>query len=928
MADQQDPYAGLAVAADAATVESNPEQEQDLYAGIAEPASSSDGGDKFIQGAVGGALEGGPMVAGALSMAKAGAIVGAATGPFAPVAVPTLTTLGLLGGGYMGYRGGKELRRAASEIQSPFGEGTLTTMEGEGPEYVAGEVFGSSVSGGLGFLGLAKAGLKFGTSRVGQFVNKIFDTAKNTPGSFMFAETAGATGASGGAFAAETLAPNSPLARFLAEAAGGFLMPSRMMASPIMYMRQKLSDVGKVLPGKAGEAAAENKAAKILGDLLEQYGEDPVALRDALANSEISSVTGRTTVAAETGSKAMADLQQRLIELDPSLEPKVREIVEINIDNMTKIVSSLADSGDPALVTMAAEAKSKVFDSLLQNRIDRAQKEIMDLTLDMAADTPETRSQVSVRAMEIASKALSDARGVERGLWDQVAKDIPLSGQDSDVAGIIFDLKAQRLLRGDNLDPAIESFMTDVMKAESLIKKGKEVPKSLIFNSNDLLKVRTKSRELSMQAAAAGDYAKANIYNQINDAALDAVDSLFVGDPSYSNARKFSYALNETFTRTFAGKSMASDKTGANRLVPEAALKQALSSGNEASALKFEQLENATRFLDAQKIVDVEYNDELATQMMDAQETFLRLVLTESVDSSTGIPSVAKMKTTLRNQSELLSRFPELQQVLEKSIKSQDKLAFLMSSQKKISAAVKQSAFAKILDVDSPSQAIGKALNSSKPVTELSKLAKFAARSGSDVKAGMASSVITHVYNRARQPNGMINFNKFEEVMFGSISDKGETIADILKANGILDADSFASINQVIDAAKQLDASLSGAGASVQSLENANALVTLLARVGGSSIATGIPRALNIPGNNASIIQAQAGSQAGRKILERVPAARLQNILSDAIIDKELMAMLLAKPEAEADKIKAFKQLHAYLLASGYLAIEDESEQP
>ena len=909
----------------------SPPETVDPYEGIAEPVSQEGQGandlsalEKFSQGFLGGITEFAPIVPAVIGGAKAGAVAGAFGGPFAGVTVPLGAAVGGIGTGIAASMATKELRELGSEVQNPFGEGTLMTTKAEGPAQVAGEIFGGGLSAGGGVLGVAQTALRFGNSRVGSFTNRILDSAKNTPGTFLAAEAAGATGAATGGGAAELVLPDDKLARFIAETTLGVFSPTRLFASPVMFLRDKLSAVGRtVIPGKVGEMAAQNKAASIIGEALNEYGEDPIALREALELAGIEKVTGPTTTAAVTESKAIADMQERLIEMNKGLGPEVREIISANIENMSTILKTLTDSGDPELIKTAAQARQRMFDSLLQGRLDVVERRAQEAALNLKSDTPQNRSDISRLAVDLAGEALSDARGVEKDLWSAVERNIPLSGQDDIIADTISQLKAERLLRGDNLDPSIEAFLSDVLKKQNLRESGEFVSENLLFDSNELLKLKTKTLELSRQASAAGDYAKANIYNTIADDVMNSLDGLYQGDGSYDTARAFSRALNDTFTRTFAGRVSSSDKSGASRIAPEVAFRQALSGGNEASAMKFQQLANATRFLDTQNIVSVEQSTELADQMMDAQEDFLSLIVSEAVDPETGVASASRLKGILTKNSELFDRFEDTKDRVIEALSSQKSLTELVKSQKQSNIALKQSAFAKILNVDNPSDAIKKAVNSDKPIAELKRLAKFGAKTP-DAKQGLASAAITYALNSSIKTNGSIDFVSFQQSLDGAIGDSGESILSILKSQNIIDENVVKTIDDVLNAAQALSKSQTGAAAVLPSLENANILVNLIARVGGSTLATGVPRAIGLPLGGASIIQAQAGSQAGRKLLERIPAAKVMSVLADAMVDPKLMKMLLEKPESTKANIKLLKQLHGYLYAAGYLALSGE----
>jgi hypothetical protein len=89
---------------------SPPPDAVDRYAGIAEPVRQENQVgqiEKFGQGALGGITEFGAVVPAVIGGAKAGAVIGAAGGPFAPVTVPLGAAIGGIGAGFLASEAGK-----------------------------------------------------------------------------------------------------------------------------------------------------------------------------------------------------------------------------------------------------------------------------------------------------------------------------------------------------------------------------------------------------------------------------------------------------------------------------------------------------------------------------------------------------------------------------------------------------------------------------------------------------------------------------------------------------------------------------------------------------------------------------------------------------------------------------------------------------
>ncbi|MEH6358828.1 MAG: hypothetical protein V7745_07550, partial [Pseudomonadales bacterium] len=181
------------------------------------------------QGATGSFAETAPIFAG---MAM-GAQIGTLGGPLAPVTVP----LGAAVGAGAGFLAGRQARKELSETNIPGTDKKFTFENTDKlppelrPFGVGGEVIGGSIPFATVPLALSSVGLRLPKTVVGNWINKVIDTAGRSPGTFAAAEAAGIGGAAGGGALAENLAPGEAGPRLAGEAIGGFFNPTRIITS-------------------------------------------------------------------------------------------------------------------------------------------------------------------------------------------------------------------------------------------------------------------------------------------------------------------------------------------------------------------------------------------------------------------------------------------------------------------------------------------------------------------------------------------------------------------------------------------------------------------------------------------------------------------------------------------------------------------------
>lgn len=137
----------------------------------------------------------------------------------------------------------------------------------------------------------------------------------------------------------------------------------------------------------------------------------------------------------------------------------------------------------------------------------------------------------------------------------------------------MFRAKAQDLVEKPTVDPQMEGAVT----------------------IGELTSMRSKALSLAKQAGARGDSQTEALAFDFASAIERDIESFPEGEVlSYDIARNYSRALNDTYTRTFAGDILQTTKTGATRIHPEEVGRQLFSSNG--GYLRAKQLDNVGKF--------------------------------------------------------------------------------------------------------------------------------------------------------------------------------------------------------------------------------------------------------------------------------------------------------------------------------------------
>ena len=936
----------------------------DLYPSGGSPEPT--GGDlaaAVAKGAVTGGARDAPLVAGALTGFRVGMPLAAAAAPFiGPFAgaIPLATTAL---GGYLGYEAGQ----SASGIIPGETDPRLK------PYFEGGTTFGSALLTAPVTFGLPVAGPTAG--RVATFLSAMGETARRSPKVFMGAETvtAGTTGIAGGT--AEAYRPGQEGVRLTAELTAGVAPVSRLFTFGVDATKSALGAAKAAYSGRS--ASTEKKAANLLFDILTKHGEDPEALIKAL-RQQMPGTVPTPTSGQKTGSPALMELERSLATHRSQFGGETKTQGETAMLAYQSLIEALGKTGPEGLVA-ASELRYNRFANGIQTRLDLVNADAARKINKISKDTPEARQEIGRIVKDETERALTEARDVESQLWtttlEGMTKPVKAtvltkvqSGWDQFRNKPVYTTYNQPVINAPKLTPTAtaDSFLArasemgpvlfdsippqvrNIMEsfgvsqdAVNRFRQGKltddylntgKIPESFAPRVKeqpvqDLVSYRSALLKMARDAAATpGQRSNADFYSSLADGMMRDLDTL--KDPMYDQAREFSRALNDTFTRTYAGKLTAVDAAGKDRVPVETLVQNAFSGSADQTALRMKEIEDSVAFMrtqyrdavakfgfDSPRALELKPLAVAATgnvaSIRDAHNRILRLAAADAVKTvfdektQTYVPKLdfARLTKFAQQNAPMLEKMGIMGE-LRDAAHAANLLTQVTKETSVLSrTADNQRAFAKLLTAESPTKVIADSLNGRFPVRDIRELADLAKKGGPDAVEGFKSALYDYAYTKAggNSPNADTKFSvdAYAAALFDPISRNQPSIANIMRANGMLTLQELSNFKKLLVPMARIETSIKNKLPVENLIQGADAVTDLGLRIIGAQIGTAAA-----PGGPGSLIAASAGSKAVRQIFDALPNATVRAVFENAVKDPEAMALLLAKGRTDKEKIK------------------------
>lgn len=859
--------------------------------------------------ALGGAVEMAPIIPGMVMGAKIGALGGSFGGPLAPFTIPAGAAIGAAAGYAAGKGAAGLLTSAGVAIDDP------QKVEPElRPWATGGQTFGQSLPFLAGPLVAAQTGARLvADGFLGRWVNKIIDHAARRPLGFATAETgmAASAGVAGGL--AEAYDPGDPLTRLGAEVAGGMFNPIRST----MFLGNLAFDGTKRVAQALSPAARQTAAGRRLTQLAMEAGEDPEMLV-RLANGPDPLGLDRTW-AQRTGSPVLRSLEARLAQEDVKFGKQATEKAIASMRAMEGMIMEMRNTGDPAAIAEAARLQGQMYDSVMASQIMLAENDAVAAAGRISRDTPAARAALSVRARDAVGTALTEARRVEDELWSVVPRE-----QVARADGILaqYDALKGDMLPEEQLPAVVEGFVRRMRPEQTTLEGADELLGEAVQPTfGELQRFRSRMLTFARDAAAQQKFDEARMYGVLAEGALD--DMAATGVQGAQEAREFSRALHDAFTRTFAGQATATARGGTARVPPEVLLRKAFASGQEVGELRLAELRDATRFLQRAGYESPEAEQAFAT-MVESQQRLVRLAAAEAINPENGRVNPARLARFIRDNEPVLREldaFDDLQRAVTTERGAQELIARTQGASR-LDQRVEP--FAKMMRYENPVDAINSSINGRSPIRDIFGYAQMAQRGGQPAIEGLRAAVFDYAIQRARSASGEFSVPKFNEALFSPLRAGQPSLADVMLRNGIFDESHVAHAKGLMDEWEKV-ASTMGARTELDAVvPSESALFDLVLRVGGAKLGSAASSVGGDAGGGHTLIASAAGSKFMRQALARTPLTKTRDVIAEMLLNPEFGAKVMKEPASAQERFMLARQIHAYLLSAGISAVGDE----
>jgi hypothetical protein len=886
---------------------------------------SSDGLDKYFQGdsntlppnrlksmgqaAAGAAFSGAGATAGGILGFKAGAATGN------PIAATVATLGGFVGGGLAG-----------EEAARGLGIPKITEMAPADRPFAYGTA--SVVSSGMSLLPVAGAlitGVRARNIGIGKMFNDIVETAQRIPKRFWLAAEGVPAIASGvAAGVSEEVNPGDEWSRLGAEVGTG-VVSSALIYRTVYAAGAKI--IGSTLD-RFGTERQVQRGAKALHQLLANDGVDPETVIRAAKNAGYPDLT----VGQFTGDPTMIGVEKDLIQHSKRFGQRAADTLKATFDVMRMRINLLAQTGDPNDLRLAARMRSEMFNAQIKAKLDNAKDDVVRKIAPLVQDARGDAAMVSNISFNALSKQLDDVEAHASVLWGAVdlkAK-IGVSNVEKEIERIVY-------LGGNQLGPGmVPKFVYEMVdEAKTSTTGGVKIlgadgrPVAVTTAETEFRNMKAnRSRLLEMARVARNELkdGEANTYNSLAAAILDDMDAKLGadGNSAYDIARAFTREMHDVFTRSFAGKAMASTKFG-DRMDPGVMLRKAMAGGNETSVEQMADLALATRFMRSKGLDDNTSVD----VMLEAQRRIIRIMSADAYDTTTGRVNTDTLKSFMNKHDELLRSFPEVKNEMREALKSEEGLRKMEMRFDGVKGLVgRYSAMAKISGGD-PLTYVTEVLRSTDGQEEkLVKLVNMAKKGGTN-RQGVTTvnpktaldSVRATIYNAAinasSTKDGVLDLNVFEAMLTRPSVTGNKPVIQIMQEQGLLDRDGVNELKTMFAVAGNMKKWQSQAMTVDTGDKQASWLMSLLARAGGSIGLSTAKSAAGIKGSGADLIVHSAVARGMDHVVTTLPLAKQKDVIVALMTDRQAFARAMERTDDVARQAANTRFMNAWLTQWG-----------
>lgn len=481
---------------------------------------------------------------------------------------------------------------------------------------------------------------------------------------------------------------------------------------------------------------------------------------------------------------------------------------------------------------------------------------------------------------------------------------------------------------------------------------------------------------------------QSGFYGKMAEKALDDLNAAGTGlskkeQIRYDDARAFSKAFNDVFSRGFGGDLIKKRPDGSDRMTPESLANTLINTAGNLTAARLGELESALDFIIKRTPDPVQKQRFNALKKYDyrgATEIILRDLLSKNViDDLTGeikprllareltrykdvfaLPGMKVVEQDLKNAQTAQKTLLKMREDIKKTGYTPSSDGTLSSprdvpSRGRMTEEVLGKSAEDIdamrvflTNSENPTAEIITIRGSNNPAKSIEGLAGLVNRrfqkgegskralSGDPVK-GLQQVVVDAAVESSRKADGTVDFAKFREFLLEPMTGRGSTsMGEVLKRNEIISTKELEDLRQLAIFGERTQKILDNADnpeAIMAELEMSGSLLAQAAgRAAGAGAFTTLMRNVYrfIPFINRpqGIVEAGIGANLAGKYLSVLPYAAQQRLFFDAYNDRQLMADMMKKIKQPSDIIKFHKQnrpvLESLLGLETYREISEE----
>ncbi len=721
-------------------------------------------------------------------------------------------------------------------------------------------------------------------SAIKQIGSDMVKSTARSPGQMAAIEGASAVGAGQARMIAEDVAPGDELTGTLAEVAGGLLSPLALARKPLEKGKQfadTFSEAGR-------ERAASQKVTEILREQNPGITDDQISgVAKQLRESEGVGRTAQVTE-NELARKTFTAMDNKLI-ADAGDEAKtaIQNQNKKTTEAFNRKIRKMQNSGNPEMVKEAARLRLDTFTKRMNKRVDDAEIRVGEAVARTLNKNSDDAASASREARNILDGELKQARKTETQLWNEVDKSVRVSGQNTVSKA---DSIKSEMLPEEKLPKPINAFITRLSKQEQPIE------------AKELFVARSRALEMAREATARSKFGKARRMNELADAMLK--DLLTVSDESATIARDFSRNLNKRFNTDLI--------RGIRKVKPDVALEKGVGNLSQGS--------DTQRALNIQAMKRATESAEASEALARTQKSFIQSSAARIINPQTGQVDPGKLARLIKDNPQTLREVGLLDDVT--NMDQQVRLAGLLQKTAKEGKAFasKRSIAGQILDETNKRGGLSNVVNNAfeskfqaAAFRDLSNVVKRA--KNPEALEGLRHEVYDTLLNKATikggNLDGFISGKKLDELL-GS---NEKALEKNLLASKLISKDQLDGIKEIEKKARIFEESATDPAKLNTIITTGDGVVNLLARVLGSKV--GANSALGQVMGGTTLVAQSAFSKLAQKTIEKVPALKVQGVLTKAMDDKNFMAMLI-EMRAKTPK-QAQTRINAYLLQAGLL---------